>query len=82
VLLDTLGSGMESLDLEVRNISVTGNTVMVERIDSWVFNGNEGSIPVVGVFEIQGDKVKEWREYFDRDQLMKGMGLTGPLLSS
>jgi len=82
ILLNKLGDGMESLELEVRNISVTGNVVMVERIDSWVFNGNAGSIPVVGVFEIEGEKVKEWREYFDREQLMKGMGLTGPLLSS
>ena len=73
--LTKLFSAMSELTLEVRSEAVTGNTVILERFDSWSFNGRPGSIPVVGVFDVEDGKVKEWREYYDRATLIEVMGL-------
>ena len=74
--LTKLFSAMSELTLEVRSEAVTGNTVILERFDSWTFNGRPGSIPVVGVFDVEDGKVKEWREYYDRTTLIEEMGLS------
>jgi len=74
--LGKLFSSMSELTLEVRSEAVTGNTVILERFDSWSFNGRPGSIPVVGVFVVEDGKVKEWREYYDRATIIKEMGLS------
>jgi len=74
-----LFGGMTELTLEIKTESVSGNTVILERFDSWVYKGKPGSIPVVGVYDVENGKVKEWREYYDYDVLMKEMGLAGSL---
>ena len=56
-------------------MAVTGNTVFIERTDEFVFNGHAGKVPVVGVLEVEGDKIKSWREYYDRAELVAAMGL-------
>ena len=33
-----------------------------------------GAVPVVGVLDVKGGKVKAWREYYDRAQLLKELG--------
>lgn len=74
-----LFGGMSELSLEIRSEGVSGNTVILERFDSWVFNGKPGSIPVVGVYDVEDGKIKEWREYYDYAALMGEMGITGTL---
>ena len=71
-----LFSNLSELDFEIRSQATTGNTVILERVDSWVYNGRPGSIPVVGVFDIESGKVKDWREYYDRAVILSEMGLT------
>ena len=73
--IDLLGAGTESITLNIHNIAVTGNTVFIERTDEFVFNGHAGKVPVVGVLEVEGDKIKVWREYYDRAELVAAMGL-------
>ena len=63
--------------LNVRNWAVTGNTVFIEREDEFTFKGHEGKVPVVGVLVVEGDKIKEWREYYDRAELLEEMGVEG-----
>lgn len=63
------------MKLNVRNWAVTGNTVFIERTDEFTFKGNQGKVPVVGVLVVAGDKVKEWREYYDRKELLEAMGV-------
>lgn len=65
------------MKIDVRNWAVTGNTVFIERHDDFVFKGHKGRVPVVGVLVIEGDKVKEWREYYDRAELLEAMGVKG-----
>ena len=73
--IDLLGAGTESITLHIHNIAVTGNTVFIERTDEFVFKGHPGKVPVVGVLEVEGDKIKAWREYYDRAELVAAMGL-------
>ena len=63
------------MKLGLRTIAVTGNTVFLERTDDFVFKGHKGSVPVVGVLEIRDGKVAEWREYYDRKELLEAMGV-------
>ena len=63
------------MKINVRNIAVTGNTVFLERWDEFTFKGHSGKVPVVGVLVVEGDKVKEWREYYDRRELLEAMGV-------
>lgn len=65
------------MKIEPRNIAVKGNTVFLERTDSFTFKGHSGSVPVVGVLEIRDGKVSEWREYYDRKELLEAMGVGG-----
>ncbi len=73
--IDLLGAGTERITLHIHNMAVTGNTVFIERTDDFTFNGHAGKVPVVGVLEVQGDKIKAWREYYDRAELVAAMGL-------
>ena len=50
---------------EVRTVVASGNVVMVERIDRTRAADNSVDLPVVGVFEMEEGKIKEWRDYFD-----------------
>ncbi len=71
-----LGAGTEEITLEVRNIGRVGDVVFVERVDRFIYNGHKGAVPVVGVLEIEGDKITAWREYYDRAMLVREMGLS------
>ena len=39
--------------------------VLTERVDVFVMGEKRLSIPVMGVFEFQGDLISAWRDYFD-----------------
>lgn len=70
--------GVTRLDLQLKNVAVVGNTVFLERVDDFDYKGKHGTVPVVGVMEISDGKVKVWREYYDRAQLMREMGIAAP----
>ena len=63
------------MHINVRNWAVSGNTVFIERTDEFTFKGHSGKVPVVGVLVVEGDKIKEWREYYDRAELLEAMGM-------
>lgn len=63
------------LDLQLRNIAVSGEVVFLERVDVFTYRGKEGSVPVVAVLEVRDGKVSEWREYYDRASLLREMGI-------
>jgi limonene-1,2-epoxide hydrolase len=73
--LGRLTPGISRIDLKVRAIGVIDGLVFVERVDDFVHNGHAGAVPVVGVLEVEGGKVKAWREYYDRAQLLREMGV-------
>lgn len=65
------------MHLNVRTWAVSGDTVFIERQDEFTFKGHDGKVPVVGVLVVEGDKIKEWREYYDRAELLEAMGVEG-----
>ena len=71
-----IGEGIESITLNIKHIGVIDGTVFIERVDEFVYKGHAGSVPVVGVLEVEGDRIKEWREYYDRQELLEAMGLS------
>jgi limonene-1,2-epoxide hydrolase len=48
-----------------------GEVVMSERVDRFRIGENWLEIPVVGVFVLDGNKIKLWRDYFDLDSYRK-----------
>ena len=64
----------DRIEFQVRNLAVTGTTVLTERVDVVSANGIEAPVPVMGAFEIHDGRIASWRDYFD-------VGLVGRLLS-
>jgi limonene-1,2-epoxide hydrolase len=52
-------------EMRLRNIAVTGNTVLTERIDSFVLEGHRLAVPVMGAFEVVDGKIAAWRDYYE-----------------
>ena len=47
--------------------------VLTERTDVFEMGPKTVSIPVMGVFEFEGDKISAWRDYFDVPDFQKQM---------
>jgi limonene-1,2-epoxide hydrolase len=63
----------DAIEFKIHHTASSGNLVMNERVDSFVYKGGKkGSVPVVGVFEVNGGKISAWRDYFDMK--MAGVG--------
>ena len=58
---------MTRCDIEIVHIAVAGNVVLTERIDHVVINGNGHDAWGMGAFEVSGDKITAWRDYFPSD---------------
>ena len=71
-----LGEGIEEITLHIHNIGRIGDVVVIERTDEFIYKGHKGKVPVVGILEVEGDKVSVWREYYDRAELIEALGLT------
>jgi limonene-1,2-epoxide hydrolase len=55
---------MTKADNEIVNLAVTGNVVLTERVDRLIYNGKPVDAPGMGTFEVSGDKITAWRDYF------------------
>ena len=64
---------IESGEVIVHHVASNGNVVLTERTDN--FHDKDGkliiSLKLMGVFEMDGDKIISWRDYFDT---AKGFG--------
>lgn len=49
---------------EIRNLAITGNVVLTERVDHWATTDRRIDLPIMGAFEITGNKISAWRDYF------------------
>jgi limonene-1,2-epoxide hydrolase len=50
------------------------NVVIAERLDRTRAGDKTVELPCVGVFEIEGGKIKTWRDYFDFGTYQRGLG--------
>lgn len=62
--------------LEIRHQIASADIVMNERVDYITLNGNPVVLPICGVFEIEGGRIKAWREYFDLTPAKAAYGAT------
>ncbi|MES2339810.1 MAG: limonene-1,2-epoxide hydrolase family protein [Pseudomonadota bacterium] len=70
-----LGALADSIDLQVSNMGVINGILYMERLDTFVVKGKPGATPVCGALEFEGDRIKVWREYYDRHHLLDQMGM-------
>ena len=64
----------QSLHFKVLHSAGAGNIVFNERVDIFdLGNGKTISLPVAGVFEVTGNKIAAWRDYFDMQMYTKQM---------
>jgi limonene-1,2-epoxide hydrolase len=64
------------VDIQVKHIGVIDGLVFTERLDKVLMNGKRGEIPAVGIFEVRNGQVALWREYYDRETLLRETGQT------
>ena len=58
-------AGKPAGHLQVRHQVAASDIVMNERTDVIVLNGKTVTLPICAVFEMQGGRIRAWREYFD-----------------
>ena len=56
--------GMTRCDIEIVNLAVAGDVVLTERVDRLIHDGKSLDAPGMGAFEVSGDKITAWRDYF------------------
>lgn len=63
-------TGMASqIDWELHQIAEnSAGVVLTERLDKFLIGEKWIALPVMGSFELQGDKISAWRDYFDMAQ--------------
>ena len=66
--------GIEGIEFRVINIAADGPVVMTERVDVFTLPGGTFELPVMGTFEVSGNKINAWRDYFDIKQFTERMG--------
>ena len=58
---------------EILNLVSAGDVVVAERIDRTKAGEKGVDLPCTGVFELEGGKIRVWRDYFDLGTYAKGM---------
>jgi len=58
-------SSWTQTDWEIRTLISSGNVAIAERVDRTRAGDKRVDLPCTGVFELEGGKIKEWRDYFD-----------------
>lgn len=58
-------------DWDVLNIVGAGDVVIAERLDRTKVGDIAVDLPCCGVFEMEGGKIRVWRDYFDMATYMK-----------
>ena len=66
--------GIETLHLRIINIAANGPVVMTERVDTFKLPNKSFELQLMGTFEVRGDKISAWRDYFDMNQFTTRMG--------
>ena len=59
------GPNRASVKMDIKHTTSSGNTVMNERLETWTKGSVRLELPVLGVFELQNGKIRQWRDYFD-----------------
>lgn len=69
-----MSAANKTATLHIDLIGVIDDAVVVERRDEITVDGVTNTVPVVGILRFDGPLVAEWRDYYDRAQLLKAQG--------
>jgi limonene-1,2-epoxide hydrolase len=58
---------------EIVNLAAAGDVVIAERTDRTRAGEKSVDLPCTGVFEMEGGKIKVWRDYFDLGTYVRAM---------
>ncbi|MEL4887265.1 nuclear transport factor 2 family protein [Pectobacterium betavasculorum] len=63
--------GISTVHIDMLAIAADGTRVLTERLDRFErSDGTEiGRVTLMGIFEVEGDKIVAWRDYFDVNAL-------------
>lgn len=61
----------DTFDFLIRNLAVSGNRVLTERVDVVGVNGHDAPLPLMGIFEIENDRIRYWRDYADMGMVQR-----------
>jgi limonene-1,2-epoxide hydrolase len=64
-MLNVFVPGARAITFEIVHIASSGNVVHTERVDTFEMEDRTVVLPVAGVFELRGEKIAAWRDYFD-----------------
>ena len=64
-ILDQIVGPCSAIEWEVLGMAENGRSVFTERVDRFEMGEKKIELPVAGVFEVEGGKIKAWRDYFD-----------------
>lgn len=67
-----IGSWTET-EWDILHLVSDGDVVIAERLDRTKAGEKSVDLPCTGVFEMEGGKIKVWRDYFDMGTYAKGM---------
>jgi len=68
---------IESGHHETLNAVAENSLVLHERVDHWVLRGTAMNCPCCAVFQVVGDKVALWRDYYDIGHVMRQFDSVG-----
>jgi len=67
-------AGVDRVEFETLHIAASGNVVLTERVDRFLFPDKRIELPVSGTFEVDAaGKINHWRDYFDLQQFLSQM---------
>jgi limonene-1,2-epoxide hydrolase len=75
--LEAFVPGSPTIEFVLLAIASAGDVVFTERVDKMTFGGNDVELPVAGVFEIEGERIRAWRDYFDMQQFLNPAAAAG-----
>lgn len=59
---------------QIITLSSDGATVWTERLDDFTMAGAHVSLPVMGIFEVEAGRIRQWRDYFDLKDFERQLG--------
>jgi NAD(P)-dependent dehydrogenase (short-subunit alcohol dehydrogenase family) len=67
-------SSWTETEWEILHLLARGDVVIAERVDRTKAGDKGVDLPCTGVFEMEGGKIKVWRDYFDLGTYVRAMG--------
>jgi steroid delta-isomerase-like uncharacterized protein len=67
--------GMSEKRYDIERIIASGDAAVVEGVENYVKNGKRVSLPYMSVFKFRGERISEWRDYFDMQTIYRQLGL-------